>query len=296
MFMSSMPLAYAIDNPVLPSVTPVVTDVTANSAQVSVSQDMLNTLSAEQRSGIYFEYSETQQVCIMIYPTPESCLPKKTIKGQTSVMLQNLKPDTNYSVVYKSDNTIMCITSPCPGNEVSSGVTEFKTLSATNNLFTKNLYYRSRGADVVLLQDILRTRGYLSTRSTGYFGIATFKAVKSFQKNYMKISPTGFVGPKTRLALNNLSTNQIENFEGTIQSVSTACFSDGECSVTIDGKKVVTTIGWSQEIVGSIKGTVSSIGDIQTSKIGARAKVYARKTVDGNYTLYGNSQYYIEVM
>jgi hypothetical protein len=66
--------------------------------------------------------------------------------------------------------------------------------------------------------------------------------------------------------------------------------------VTIDGKKVVTTIGWSQQIVGSIKGSVNSIGDIETSKIGARAKVYARKLSDGSYTLYGNANYYIEVL
>ena len=92
----------------------------------------------------------------------------------------------------------------------------------------------------------------------------------------------------------DIPVNTEEFFSGTIQSVSTSCFSDGECSVTIDGKKVVTTIGWSQAVVGSIKGTVSSIGEIETNKIGASAKVYAKKTTDG-YTLYGNSAYYIEV-
>jgi hypothetical protein len=296
---SVAPSADAMNNPTLPANVPEVSAVTSTSATVSVPEGMVSTFTPEQLAGIYFEYIPTQQVCIMIYPTPESCLPKKTTKGQLSVSLQNLKPSTAYTVSYKSDNTINCIMAPCPGNEIQSGSAEFTT-SATSTTggytFSRNLMYRSRGADVIALQDILRSKGYLNTQSTGFFGIATFRGVKNFQKNYMRISPTGFVGPKTRAVLNNISapSNTTEYFSGTIQSVSTACFADGECSVTIDGKKVVTTIGWSQAIVGSIKGTVNNIGDIETSKIGARANVYAQKTADG-YTLYGNSGYYIDV-
>lgn len=294
------PLAQAINPPLLPANVPEVSAVTSTSATVSVPAGMIDTFSPEQLSRIYFEYYETQQVCIMIYPTPESCLPKKTPKGQLSVVLQNLKPSTGYSVSYKADNTIYCIQAPCPGNEIQSGTLEFTT-NASNSVggynFSRNLMFGSRGADVTALQDILREQGYLSVRSTGYFGIATFKAVKAFQKNYMRIPPTGFVGPKTRAVLNNLPapSNTSEYFSGVIQSVSTACFADGICSVTISGKTVVTTIGWSQAIVGSIKGSVNSIGDIETSKIGAQANVYAKKTTDG-YTLYGSTAYYIEVL
>lgn len=273
---------------------PTVSNVSSNSATVSLSPAVISSISIEDQSQIYFEYIETRQVCIMIYPTPENCLPKKTTKGQTSTTLTNLKPNTSYTVYYKKDNTIACITTPCPENGLQSQGVEFTTKGVANTTFSRNLHFRSRGNDVVLLQDILRENGYLKSQSTGYFGIATFKAVKAFQKNYMKIAPTGYVGPKTRLALSNLPNGTEETFEGVIQSVSTACFADGECSVTIDGKKVVTTIGWSQAVVGSIKGTVNSIGDIETNKIGARAKVYAKKTTDG-YTLYGNSAYYIEV-
>lgn len=294
------PLTQAINNPALPVNIPEVSNITSTSATVSVPSGMVSTFSSEQLSRIYFEYIPTQQVCIMIYPTPENCLPKKTTKGQLTVVLQNLKPSTSYTVTYKADNTIYCITAPCPGNEIQSGAAEFITNASTGTsgyTFSKNLMYRSRGAAVTALQDILRSQGYLSTQSTGFFGIATFKAVKAFQKNYMHIPPTGFVGPKTRAALNTISapSNTAEYFSGTIQSVSTACFADGICSVTIDGKKIVTTIGWSQAIVGSIKGSVTSIGDIETNKIGARANVYAQKTTDG-YTLYGNSGYYIEVL
>lgn len=293
---SFAPGVQAINNPVLPVNEPTISAVTSTSAVVSVSPEMLNTLSAEQKANLYFEYIPSQQVCIMIYPTPESCLPKKTTKGQTSVSLTGLKPNTSYTVSYKVDNTIACITTPCPGNGVQSSQVEFKTLAegTISTTISRNLMYRSRGADVVLLQDLLREKGYFSLQSTGYFGIATFKAVKAFQKNYMHIPPTGYVGPKTRLALSGITIGVDERFEGTIQSVSTACYADGECSVTIDGKKVVTTIGWSQAIVGSIKGTVNNIGDIETSKIGSKASVYAKKTSDG-YTLYGNANYYIEV-
>lgn len=276
----------------LPQV-PTVTAVTTTGATVAVPQTVLSGMNAGERAGLYFEYIPTEQVCIMIYPTPAECLPKKTTPGQTTMILSDLKPGTKYNVWFKKDNTIACITTPCPENGIESSTTTFTTL-ATADTFTRNLAYRSRGNDVVLLQDTLRARGYFAGPSTGYFGVLTLRAVKAYQKEAMGIPPTGFVGPLTRASLNASLLVTAETFEGVIQSVSTACFADGECSVTIGGKKVVTTIGWSQAIVGSIKGTVSSIGDIETSKIGARAKVYAQKTVDG-YTLYGNANYYIEV-
>ncbi len=299
---SFAPSVEALNNPILPVNVPEVSNVTSTSATVAVPTGMISTFTPEQLAGIYFEYTPSQQVCILIYPTPENCLPKKTPKGQLTVTLQNLKPSTAYTVSYKSDNTIYCIQAPCPGNEIQSGSAEFTTSAANTTggyTFSRNLMYRSRGADVTALQDILRAHGYLNVQSTGFFGIATFKAVKAFQKNYMHIAPTGFVGPRTRAVLNTISSSgpvtTEEYFSGVIQAVSTSCYADGICSVTIDGKTVVTTIGWSQAIVGSIKGTVNNIGDIQTSKIGARANVYAKKTADG-YTLYGNSSYYIEVL
>jgi peptidoglycan hydrolase-like protein with peptidoglycan-binding domain len=298
LFMVTAPMVQAMNNP-LPVNEATVSDITASTAKVSVSSLMLSTLSPEQKSGLYFEYIQTNMVCIAIYPVPENCVPKKTIKGQTSTILRDLKQDTSYTVTYKIDNTIACITTPCPSNELKSGSVEFRTTGITTNgfSFNNNLKYRSQGFDVTMLQDVLRSQGFLATKSTGYFGLATFKAVKLFQKNYMRIAPTGYVGLRTRLVLNTLPapTNTEEYFSGTIQSVSTGCFSDGECSVTIDGKKIVTTIGWSQATVGSIKGSVNSIGDIETSKIGTRANVYAQKTANG-YTLYGNSNYYIEVL
>jgi hypothetical protein len=87
-------------------------------------------------------------------------------------------------------------------------------------------------------------------------------------------------------------------FSGTIQAVETACFADGICSVTIDGKKVILIAGFrmSPPPVGSLKG-VDSIGDLE-EKVGATARVYAaRATEEGyDYTLYGSSKYFVEVV
>lgn len=293
-FLSVAPVARAINNPILPVASPTVSAVTNSSATFSIAPALKNTLSTEQQASLYFEYNETQQVCIMIYPTPENCLPKKTPKGKLTTTVSGLKPSTSYTVHYKIDNTINCITTPCPSNGLESSAVEFTTANSTQaSALYRNLRVGTRGSDVILLQDILRTKGYFSAASTGYFGVVTLKAVKDFQRNDMHIPPTGFVGPLTRAALMATSTDSDVRFEGTIQAVSTACFADGICSITIDGKVVITTIGWSQATVGSIKGSVSSIGEAE-GKIGARASVYAKKTIDG-YTLYGNNAYYIDI-
>lgn len=277
---------------------PTVTNVTATSAQVALSSRILDSLSAEDKARVYFQYYETNQVCIMIYPTPEHCLPKKTAVGVTSTTLVNLKPNTAYSVIYKMDNTIMCITTPCPGNEFDSLIAEFTTLSegsSTPNTgtITRNLGFGSRGEQVTLLQTILIQQGYMSGTATGYFGVVTFKAVKEFQRAH-GILPIGLVGPLTRKALNGSVTpvGTTEKFEGTITAYSPQCFVDGICSITVDGKVIVTTRGWSQEIVGNVIG-VDDFGAVE-NKIGSRAEVYAKKTGEG-YTLYGSADYYIKI-
>lgn len=287
---------------------PTVKQVTDTTAQLSLSQMVLQGLTEEEKQGVYFQYYETHLVCIDIYPTPEYCLPKKTQLGKTEVTLSNLKPNTSYTVLYKRDNTIRCITTPCPENGFESLSVEFVTKSSEGGTggvikdipswkkhVTNNLSYRSRGEQVTLLQNALIERGYLSGSATGFFGVLTLKAVKDFQRAN-NITPTGFVGPLTRAALiKKIIDVQVvmgETFEGTVTAFSTGCFSDGECSVSVDGKKVVTTIGWSQAIVGKVTG-IPDFGSIE-NKIGAHAKVYAKKVGDG-YTLYGSSDYYVHI-
>lgn len=294
---------------------PTVTSVGDTSAQVSLSQAVLHDFTPEEKVGVYFQYYETRQVCIMIYPTPEHCLPKKTSEGKTEVTLSDLKPDTSYTVLYKRDNTIRCITAPCPGNEFESLSVEFITRKAgyTNaggkvdgkKEFKKNLRLGHRGDDVRLLQELLIQNGHMSGVATSYFGPLTFKAVKKYQKEN-KLPETGLVGVMTReilskykenvavtpTAISTTATTTSETFEGIVTAFSTGCYADGECSVSVDGKKVITTIGWSQETVGKLLG-VPDLGAVEKN-IGSRAKVYAKK-VEGGHSLYGSADYYVEI-
>jgi hypothetical protein len=278
---------------------PTVSRVADTSATLSLSSSVLSGLTEEEKSRVYFEYGETYQMCIMIYPTPPECLPKKTEKGETSIAITGLKPNTSYTAKYKMDNTIMCITTPCPGNEFESAAVEFTTKASgagttpSGDMITINLRFGMTRPEVAVLQHKLIDQGYLTSTATGYFGKLTLRAVKDFQKNN-GIPPTGFVGILTRTALNQHMTSSTgaEYFEGTITAYSTQCFVDGECSVTVDGKKVVTALGWHQETVGTVRG-IPDFGQV-AQKVGAHAKVYAKKTADG-YTLYGSTDYYIEI-
>jgi hypothetical protein len=70
-------------------------------------------------------------------------------------------------------------------------------------LFTKNLVLGSRGAEVINLQQKLQELGFFpkNIKSTGFYGLITYKAVKAFQKAN-KVEAIGIVGPKTRAKLN----------------------------------------------------------------------------------------------
>jgi len=63
--------------------------------------------------------------------------------------------------------------------------------------------------NVVILQNFLKEKGYLSTNATGFFGPLTLKAVKAFQKTN-NISATGFVGPVTRALINKVTCINLE--------------------------------------------------------------------------------------
>lgn len=279
---------------------PTIQVVTSSNALVSLSQAVLKGLTDEEKSGIYFQYYETELMCIAIYPTPENCLPKKTTVGKTSITLNNLKSNTSYTVTYKRDNTIRCITTPCPGNEFESLSTSFVTLpknttsdQSNDILITQNLGYGSFSSQVVTLQSFLIQHGYLRGTVTGYFGNMTRKAVMQFQKDNT-ILQSGFVGQLTRKAIMKKVEALVseEKFEGNVTAYSTGCFSDGECSISVDGKKVVTTLGRSQEVVGAVLG-IPDFGAIE-NKVGSHARVYAKK-VNNGYTLYGNTNYYIVI-
>ena len=80
---------------------------------------------------------------------------------------------------------------------------------------------------------------------------------------------------------------------GTLTAVDTGCFSDGVCSATVAGKKVVLLIGRYQGKLGKIIGA-DSIGDLE-AHIGEQATVFAGADADGNFTLLGNEMFYLQV-
>jgi hypothetical protein len=106
------------------------------------------------------------------------------------------------------------------------------------------------------------------------------------------------IKPKQIDAPNSVQNGSPETIEAnpgnTAGEVDTGCFSDGECFVEVDGKKVTALFGFSQMEVGSVIG-VDSFGDLE-NHIGKQVEVYAQDNSDGTYTLYGSAGFYIKVL
>jgi hypothetical protein len=76
-------------------------------------------------------------------------------------------------------------------------------------------------------------------------------------------------------------------FVGTVESIDTGCYADGECSMRIDGRKVVWLRGWSR----ATWGHVQQPPDVGTY-VGKRVEVWC-KVEDDHCTLEGNAGYFI---
>lgn len=72
-------------------------------------------------------------------------------------------------------------------------------------------------------------------------------------------------------------------FGGAVQVIDNGCFADGVCSVTVDGIKIVTLVGWSQDTWGQRDPELRQ---------GQAAEVYCRKTPEG-CTLNGSADYFV---
>lgn len=83
-------------------------------------------------------------------------------------------------------------------------------------------------------------------------------------------------------------------FHGKLEEVNVGCFADGECYVVVGGKHVTTTLGWRQEVVGTVEG-VEGFGDLE-QHIGEEMEVYAQDKGDGAYTLYGSAGFYVKLL
>lgn len=102
-----------------------------------------------------------------------------------------------------------------------------KTNSQSCYTFSTNLQLGSRGVDVVALQTFLILKGFsisnlFASNDTqkGYFGFATFQALKKYQKN-AGIEATGFFGPITRMKINSecsVPTGNVNSYSNTLKS------------------------------------------------------------------------------
>ena len=101
------------------------------------------------------------------------------------------------------------------------------TVSDCVTLQSSNLRYKARdintNGEVSTLQDFLQSQGYLNNEPTGYFGLLTVKAVKSFQKSN-GISPTGYVGLVTRAKIKEMTcTRALPEYHSQIIGVIVPC-------------------------------------------------------------------------
>ncbi len=81
-------------------------------------------------------------------------------------------------------------------------------VSLQNNLKHKMRDANTNG-EVSILQDFLQSEDYLTSEPTGYFGLATLRAVKAFQKAN-NLRPTGYVGPLTRAKIKAVSCGETD--------------------------------------------------------------------------------------
>jgi hypothetical protein len=79
------------------------------------------------------------------------------------------------------------------------------------------------------------------------------------------------------------SPAEIRTLSGRVDAIDNGCFADGECSVTVDGLKVVTLRGWSQATWGPRDPELVP---------GDRVDVRCRATDDG-CTLEGSEHYFL---
>lgn len=137
--------------------------------------------------------------------------------------------------------------------------------------FSRNLYFGFRGDDVVNLQNFLRTKGFFSTNSSGYFGFVTKNSVAKWQmsnginavgifgmvsrKKFNDICGNNYVNPETIPVYNFVPSNSCQSwFDGCNECARNnpgdpaactmrACFAAGKgyCKTFFDTNKICTT-------------------------------------------------------
>ncbi|MFM7088424.1 MAG: peptidoglycan-binding domain-containing protein [Candidatus Paceibacterota bacterium] len=132
----------------------------------------------------------------------------------------------------------------------------FQTQAANLVVLNKQVGVGAKGESVMVLQNFLVSKGYLSGLVDGKFGPKTKAAVAAYQKAN-KIPQTGFVGPLTFAAINKAITNtgaNTTNTTGTIKPLSiknTSLLPTGKVGVEykVDIEGVGGTAGYNWEII-----------------------------------------------
>lgn len=147
------------------------------------------------------------------------------------------------------------------------------TTSVSYASIDKNLKYGQRDKEVTELQEFLIDGGFLNGSSSGFFGLLTLKAVKTYQTS-VGVSSTGYVGVLTRqkindqLSLDLASSTQAEITEtGTTTNLTTSITSGclvgylfnsitGQpCSITTTTPTIIT----SNDVCKNIEGIQTSV-------------------------------------
>lgn len=128
-------------------------------------------------------------------------------------------------------------------------------------------------ASVILLQEYLKSAGYLTATPTGYFGSATLSAVKAFQINN-NITATGLVGTLTRTAI---SQNSCKNTSTTSQTQTT------QTAVTTTTNTNTSTTNTNTSVVSTVSITSPSVG--QALAIGSSISIRWNKTPSSNFNI-----------
>ena len=171
------------------------TTATTSTAGFSISQSSL-TLTPGQTSTVYLSGGSGYY----LLSNTKNTVASVTVSG-SSVIVSGVSAGSTLATLCQSAGSA-CITLSIT---VSGGSSQ--TTTSTGYTFTSYLHPGVDSNEVLQLQKLLTTLGYLTATPTGYYGTQTTNAVVKFQAAN-GIDQLGVVGPSTRAALNKLgSTN-----------------------------------------------------------------------------------------
>ena len=167
-----------------------------------------------------------------------------------------------------SDNTFTVMTSVSPSPTIVPQPTN-ATSTATNLCYTFTQYFGlgSTGRDVVALQKLLTSKGFLRLPSgveQAYFGTTTKMAVISYQTS-VGLPATGYVGPITVPRLNAECSNPSRNYP----SISNVIIAFGKNPTTEITKGKDYVISWNESFVKESVNVYLKrlIGNVWTTEI-----------------------------